>query len=459
MYRKGVNLVEIIMATTVFSIVVFAFITAISYGLESIVFAGDRFKATFLAEEGLEAVRNIKDSDFANLNAGTYGIDTAGTEWALNGSSDSVGEFSREVVLTQLSPEVYEVESRVTWDQSALRPGVVSLLSRLSNWTALVDTGVGDWSTPILSSTSNLLGSGDGWKIDVVGNFAYIVRLTGTFDFIIADVTDASAPTIYSSTSVFSGARDVEVSGNYAFIASTDNNREILVYDVSNPFLPLQVELLNLPGNSDAYSLDLVGTVLHVVRDGGSDQYVTVDVSDPLNISVMSIVDLDGQSRDVYVNGNYAFVGGTDNNDDLTIVDVTDPNNVSVLLTVDIPSGSDLDAVTGYDDYLFLGDSSGIMKIYDVSDVNNISLLGSYDALDDINDMVLGVNNTLLFMATDENNAEIQIIDVSDLSNPFLLGSYDTDEDMNGAAYSSDNDRFYAIGDDNSDEFVIVEPS
>ena len=109
LYKKGVNLVEIIMATTVFSIVVFTFVTALSYGMESIVFAGDRNKATFLAEEGLEAVRNIKDSDFDNLSDGTYGVDDDGSVWSLSGSSDVNGEFVRELTLSALSPEVYEV--------------------------------------------------------------------------------------------------------------------------------------------------------------------------------------------------------------------------------------------------------------------------------------------------------------------------------------------------------------
>lgn len=457
--RQGINLVEIIMATTLFSIVIFSFIIAISYGLESIYFAGDRAKATFLAEEGVEVARNIRDSDFANLVDGTYGVDTVSSAWDLSGSSDSVDGFTREVILDQISADVFDVQSRVTWDITGLRPGEIVLNSKLTNWMKVVDTGIGDWSSPVLTSSYSLFSSGDGWKVDVQGDYAYIVRYSGSLDFVIVDISDLSNPLVVSYTSVLGNLRDIEVSGNYAYIASSDNSREVLVYDISFPLLPLLIDTVNLSGSNDGYTLQLVDDVLFVARSGGTDQFVALDVSNPYSVSVLDATNLPSNSLDMYVDGGFAFVGGNDNSQDLVIVNVSNLNNIFLTATANISGSADISAVTGFDDYLILGRSDGGILIYNKSNPYNPTFVSSISAGNNVNDMVLGNDNKYLFVGTDENSMELQIFDISNINAPFLLGYYDTGEDMNGVDYSPELDRFFAVGDDNGDEFVILEPS
>jgi hypothetical protein len=461
LYKKGVNLVEIIMATTVFSIVVFTFVTALSYGMESIVFAGDRNKATFLAEEGLEAVRNIKDSDFDNLSDGTYGIDDDGSVWSLSGSSDVNGGFTREVVLTELSPEVYEVESTVTWDQSALRPGEVSIVSRLSNWVVSTVVGIGDWSIPLLDSENSFPGSGNGWKIDVVDDYAYLVMRNSSPDFFVVDVSDTLNPVTVSSLSVTGSLRDIKVSNGYAYIASTSNGSEILVYDVSNPSSPFLVDTLNLPGNDNAWAIevDQSGNRLYVVRQSGSDDFVVVDISDPTDLDVIADTNIVDSARDLYINGNFAFVGGTSNSQDVVVVYIGFPTFVFLTATANIPGNADIDTITGFDNYLILGDSSGFVKIYDISNPYAPSFVSSIDVDDDVNDFMLGNNNQYLWLGSDENSGEVQILDITDVNNPSILGVYNLDGDINGVFYDGDKDRFFGVGENNSQELVILRPS
>jgi hypothetical protein len=46
------------------------------YSTAAISTSGDRVRAVLLAEEGLEAVRSIRDTGFRNLVDGTYGLNT-----------------------------------------------------------------------------------------------------------------------------------------------------------------------------------------------------------------------------------------------------------------------------------------------------------------------------------------------------------------------------------------------
>lgn len=63
----GFSLVEVILSTAIFGLLVTTLVGGFLYGQEATFLAGSRARATMLAEEGIEAVRNIRDADFANL--------------------------------------------------------------------------------------------------------------------------------------------------------------------------------------------------------------------------------------------------------------------------------------------------------------------------------------------------------------------------------------------------------
>ncbi len=65
--QHGFSVVEVLLASTVFAMLVTGIIGAIIYGRQSPANAGDRARANLLAEEGIEAVRSIGAASFANL--------------------------------------------------------------------------------------------------------------------------------------------------------------------------------------------------------------------------------------------------------------------------------------------------------------------------------------------------------------------------------------------------------
>lgn len=132
--QAGFSLVEVILASAVFALLVTVLVGAYLYGQESTALAGNRARAVLLAEEGLEAVRNIRDPAFVNLTDGTYGLTTTGDQWDLFGSQDTSDIFTRQVVVSSVDTTRKSVAVNVTWQQNPQRSGIVSLVTYLTNW-------------------------------------------------------------------------------------------------------------------------------------------------------------------------------------------------------------------------------------------------------------------------------------------------------------------------------------
>jgi hypothetical protein len=163
------------LSVALFGFIVTALSTAFVFGREGPVLAGKKVRAASLAEEGLEAVRSIRDKGFDGLLdtttdgcdpvldgspcGGTYGLTKTGTgtsmTWALSPTSsytdtttDGVATYTRVVTITtsgndpdpvlHQSPTVPDntvnVEVKVTWKQNGQRDGVVKLAENISSW-------------------------------------------------------------------------------------------------------------------------------------------------------------------------------------------------------------------------------------------------------------------------------------------------------------------------------------
>lgn len=137
---KAFSIVEIILSISILSIVS----TAIVYGLleaqDTTLVAGRYERAVDKAEEGFEAVRNIRDEDFSNLIDGTYGLAVAGDEWTFSGTSDTDGIYTREVIVSTVDIDTKQIDVNVDWQQNAQRAGDVSFTSYLTNWSETQST-------------------------------------------------------------------------------------------------------------------------------------------------------------------------------------------------------------------------------------------------------------------------------------------------------------------------------
>jgi prepilin-type N-terminal cleavage/methylation domain-containing protein len=145
--QKGFSLIEVILAVSVFGLIITGLIGALVYGQESSSLAGARVRAVFLAEEGLEAARNIRDADFNSLSDGNHGLVIAANEWFFSGAQDTTDIFDRQIRISTVNDDTKQVVSRVTWQQNPQRDGLVELVTYLANWQKVAGPVVSDCLT------------------------------------------------------------------------------------------------------------------------------------------------------------------------------------------------------------------------------------------------------------------------------------------------------------------------
>lgn len=137
-FNRGFSLVEAMMAISVFGLLVTILSGVFIYGQRATQLSGDRQQAAFLAEEALEAVRNIRDEDFANLVDGQYGLSEVGGQWTLVASSDTIDKFTRVITISTVDSDRKLINANIQWADENRGEQRLQTSTYLSNWRKVV---------------------------------------------------------------------------------------------------------------------------------------------------------------------------------------------------------------------------------------------------------------------------------------------------------------------------------
>ncbi|MCK9393344.1 MAG: hypothetical protein WCX30_02140 [Candidatus Paceibacterota bacterium] len=131
--NQGFIVVEALLAISILAMFFIALIGIIIFNRQGYENASNRQVAILLAEEGIEAARNIRDGDFALLIDGSYGLSDNEGRWSFDAGPDKVGIFTRSLVISSIEPNKKQIFSSVSWDNYGHQKSV-SLTSYLTNW-------------------------------------------------------------------------------------------------------------------------------------------------------------------------------------------------------------------------------------------------------------------------------------------------------------------------------------
>lgn len=456
-FNKGFSLVEVILASALALLLVTTIITGYLYGQESSVIAGKRISAVLLAEEGLEAARSIQDKDFATLTSGTHGIATSSNVWILSGTSDTVDQYTRELVITDVDANRKDVTANVTWQQTLGRTGIVSLTTRFTNWMREFVV-VGNWAAATTTSIFDISGNSDGTKIAIQGDYAYVLT-AGNPSFIVLDLSDPLNPIIADTLNLNGTSYNIYVAGDYAYIASGSNSQELQIVDITDPTNVSTIGTYNDSGNEDARGVFVVGTTAYLAMNGGND-LVAVNVTNKANPTFLGGVTLSGSAYEVAVIGSYAYVSSNANNQELQVVNILTPSAPSFVASLDLVGNDDGITITGAGSTVIVGrDGNGGIHTVSVSNPLVPSELDVHYVTAPVNDVALGVGDTYLFVATNFATGEFQVFDITDPSNITPAGSLNLAGGLNGVAYDSTLDIVVGAGQDNNEEVYVFSPS
>jgi prepilin-type N-terminal cleavage/methylation domain-containing protein len=475
--KKGFSLIEVILSVSLLGLIAVSFGSVLVYNQQGSRIAGDRSRAALLAEEGLEAVRNIRDAGFSGIVAGTYSLTSTGNKWGLSTTyPETIDIFRRKIDITDLSADRKRVVSTVGWTDNGNYREVVET-TYLNNW---MKSGLSDWSSISIESGISLSGTNG---IDVVteGNYAYILRAVAQPYFTIVDITDPSNPTVVgscpnSNCTLSTSLQDVVVSGDYAYVTSTNNNAELQIIDISDKANPRRVGVYNAPGTQDANGLFYANGLLYMTRNysgtSGQDEFYIMNVSDPTNPVVVDSLSLEDNALDVVVSGNYAYLASADNSREFQVINVSNPANISLTgrYALNITgTGNNYNATTLAvgSGYAYVGRVTE-NRIYAVNISNptapTLVSASGYGVSGTAYGLALFNNDSYLAVSSNHAAGEIKVLNVSNPAGISQLSVLAVSGTFNGfgICYSDTKDRLIAVGSptigNSNRQMIIIKP-
>lgn len=153
--QKGFSIIEVILAVGIFMIFVSGVAGVVVMGYTSNRLSAEYTVANQFAAEGIEAVRSIKNQDFAELvNLAATGVVRTSLVWAFGGTNNTLFRNASEVFTRVIKVEAVsrdgsgaivasggttdtdtkKITSTVTWNFNAARPQSIALITYLTDW-------------------------------------------------------------------------------------------------------------------------------------------------------------------------------------------------------------------------------------------------------------------------------------------------------------------------------------
>jgi Tfp pilus assembly protein PilV len=423
----GQSLIEVILAVALLAIFASSLSVYLNNQLAYMTRGQSALEAIYLAQEGLEASRSIRDTGWESLATGTHGLLYNGV-WSFFDTEEIIGNFTRRILVADISENERSVISWVSWPgTTALRS--IMLATNLSNWREIIEPLlIGDWGNPRTLGTVDLDPGNVPTDLDVRGGLIYIsaqASSAGKPDFFVIDATNGASPVVIGQINTSPGLNGVDVVGDFAYLANQDTANHLQVANISDPGNPYLISSYRLTGNtSQALSIAATGTVVFMgtSNDAGPEFYV-VDVSNPSSPSVINNLEIGGAVNKIFINNTKVYLATSKDDGEILIIDIINPGNPVVVATLNLPNTNDaLGVYVNYqDNHLYAARkisssaNSPEVLVYDVTDANNPLLLGSKEFAGDVYS-AYGADN-LMFLASSYSSEEFQIYNATNPAN------------------------------------------
>jgi prepilin-type N-terminal cleavage/methylation domain-containing protein len=495
--KKGFSIIEVLLAITIFAI----FSMGIFYlSLDTIqrdIKVSLNTEAILYAQEGLEAVRNIRDKNYLLLTNGDKGLFLNEGSWEFVIAPEDIdGFYSRTITIDDVyrdengnideeglyfDSDTKKITSEISWLQKGVIPKSISLTSYLSNWTGddWMETTCTDFdagthegteteiteSPPedncdiVLEATemgSDYFYFGNfghhGNDIIVEGNYIYLATEYSSKGLVILDISDFENITTVSEVDIVNKGDSITKAGDYVYVGTQSSFFGLAVANVSNPnsaYLYFLWPILGI-GNQPTVSGDYLYMAVN-------NRYLGMQV---FNINeewlpfplLTDVYNFNDKAQFVKINGNYAYVGLDDDSLGLRVMDISDPYDVTEIASLDV--GEEVNAITITGTIAFVGteDSNDSLQVVNISDPENPTIVTSLDVGGEIEDLV--ISGDYLYAAVDEQNAGLAAINISNPFSPYLV--YNLDIEGKGSGIDEQGAYIFVSTDTKNKGLVII---
>lgn len=477
--KKAFSLIEIMLAIFVFTLfsvsVVYLSLDTASRATQVEI----KNEGLLYAEEGMEAVRNIRDRDYFDLVTGEYGLNLSSDTWTLVAAPEVIDAYYERTVSIEdvyrdvngdiaatgtLDLQTKKVTVTVDWLWKNLVPKEATVTSYFTNWTGdeWMQTTCTEWSGGTFTDTSsqvsvsppanncaielNLVeGESDFFSsvdvgshgTDVVVDGIYAYLLTGKVNegLVVADVSDPEAPFVIVEMDIGGKGRYLTKDGNYLYIGVESGTKGLTIVDVTDPSDPDITSQLNIGGSGNQPTVS--GNTLFMGVEKNSSSFISVNITNKSSPAVLNSYNSGAPTRVVHLYGSYALIGLDTATNGFRVIDVTTPS--SMVYRASLNLSSDVNAIEVYSSVAYVGvdSSSNSFKVVSLSNPLAPSLVSSTNLDGKVQDIKLQGN--YLYVPTDSTNYALAVLNVSSPLSPAVTYFADIDGKGTGVDTTEDN--------------------
>ncbi len=460
--RSGSLLLEAIIAIGIFGIFLAGIGLSLLVGEQSTIAAGDRVRATFIAEQQLEGVRQMRNTSFDSVTTGTHGVTLDSSGWGWSGTALRINGYTGSVTVTQSATDWMQAVSTVTWNFGKARSGSILMTTYLTNWRKVAT--VGNWAAMTRIANLSQSGTPDFQKVTVNGTYAYVTgtQVSGGKGLYVYDVSNPASPVqVSSSFDLGASAYGVAAAGTRLYLATDHPTQELQVYDITDPTTLTVGNLVNsfdLPGTGKARSVAVYGSNVFVgtLDDPPNKQFYAIEMSETGPMVQNGALGMSGSVLALALQDGYAYAATAYNTAELQVVDIFDPEN----LTFAPGTGIDMTDVQDAQSIALSGTSALVGRV-NGSTIDELTLydVGASPVPSpppgpwtlEIGGDVLGLatifGSKYAFVSGDANNAEIKVLDMVQFAQSAapVVETYDTNATMMDVFYDWQTDRLFSV--------------
>lgn len=307
-----------------------------------------------------------------------------------------------------------------------------------------------NWDNPMTASSTSLGGAG-ATDLDIKNNYIYLSSSPSASDkddFYIYEFNPFADPqtlTKKSSINTSAGINAIDYASGYAYVANNEKSNQLIIIDVRDPDSPNIISSTSLPDINTGYGRSIyyydnkvyIGTQYLACPPSclpkQNNEFHIYDVTVPNNPQHIGRYNVNHNINDIIVRNEIAFLATSYDLGEIMIFDVSDPTNISLLSIFD---AKNIDGTANSKDgwtlellgnKLYLGRAAASKNntkerdfyILDVSNPLDPIILGSKNLEMSSSSKVIGIkaSGQFAFLGLDNPTVGFRILNISDPSN------------------------------------------
>jgi|GEM_PF-6789978 len=273
----------------------------------------------------------------------------------------------------------------------------------------LASADISDPSHPKILSTVPL--EGVGYDIELKGDYAFVACRMGGIQ--VFDVKNPSSMRYLATYDTTEQATGIAVNGNILICCNRTVGVETI--DISNPKRP---EFIGKIKTAEAQGAKSRGNYAYI-GEHYKKVMTILDISDPAKPTPVKSVAVPGNAWGVAIKGDYAYVVHGHGGHGVSVIDIREPENARLVISYAIPSGNEARSPDCWEvqisgNKLFFANGYDGVYVFDISEPEKLKLLTSYTDVNYAHD--LAITDDLIILADYKNGCQL-------ISAPGLAGT------------------------------------